>query len=295
MRFTMNDIKRRWKNFANIILDPWSIILIAGTVVLSIVLLNQNDKVIIIILTFIISVASGILGGILGKRWEDLTEERIIAARGKSAVRDLKLLLGNIALLEERVHRFTRWHADAVKKDNSNHEVIAVNLEEIIGRCNMLEEQAINSVENWTDVVPEANVSTQIGIITDLKRKTELLEADVRSLNNELGESKDKSAEEIKKLQGEKRQKEKELENARQELRNRSWTLNIPPASGSAYLGATGPIQGVGGLPTFSPSESLRFCSNCGKAFTEPSGTVTLYPRLCPDCRVKQTTQTTGK
>jgi hypothetical protein len=57
----MKKLGERWGSFVYIILDPWVIILLALTIILTITLSNQDDNFIIIILTVIISLASGVL------------------------------------------------------------------------------------------------------------------------------------------------------------------------------------------------------------------------------------------
>lgn len=287
----MKKFKERWGDFFRVVCGPWSTILILGTVLLLIVLLYQTDKTVITILTFIISLSSGILGGILGKRWEDLTEERVIVARGKSAIRDLKLLLGSVVSLESRVRQYQKWHSSNIqKKSCQSYEIIKVHLEEIVERCNTLEEQAINSIENWTDVIPEANISTQIGVITDLKEKVKSLDTDLDTLNLELAETKNKSQEETIKIREEKRKKEKELLEARQELREKAISFSPGITTGSGllsqdYLSASA-ISGQ--LINFS---GPRICSKCGKILTDTAGSLLAFSdlNLCPSCRIAVT------
>lgn len=237
----MKSMLSRWGGFLKIVLDPWIIFLAAGTVYLSIVLVNQSNRDVITILTFIVSVASGILGGILGKRWDDLVDEKVITARGKSATRDLKLLLRSIASLESRVRQYLERYMSTTQEGSQPPEVVKVYLEEIIERCNIIEEQVINATENWIDVVPDvANVSTQIGVITDLKEKVKLLEDNLESVSEELAVTKDRSAEEVGELREEKRQIEKQLYEARQELRARARSSGLIFAESGSIISPSG-------------------------------------------------------
>ena len=68
----------------------------------------------------------------------------MVVARGKSAVRGLKL----IASLENRVEEFGSSNTEEIR---DHPEVVFRNYEEIVGICNILEEEAVNSIENWTD------------------------------------------------------------------------------------------------------------------------------------------------
>ncbi len=216
----MKSTRDRWEDFVKIVWDPWIILLVVGTICLFIALGKQSSREVIAILTFIVSVASGILGGLLGKRWDDLVDEKVITARGKSATRDLKLLLRSVASLESRVRLYLARYVGAPQEESQTPEVVKVYLEEIIERCNIIEEQVINATENWVDVVPDlANVSTQIGVITDLKEKVRGLEGDLHSVSEEQAVTKDRSEEEVRALREEKRQIAKQLLEAKQQLR----------------------------------------------------------------------------
>src|SRR5262249_41165089 len=45
------------------------------------------------------------------------------------------------------------------------------NYEEAITSCTMLSEETIGAIENWTDIVPEADIKSQIGVVTGLQDK----------------------------------------------------------------------------------------------------------------------------
>lgn len=167
----MRPLKERWASFLTIIFDPLVLTFLVLTLLLGIFLKSQKEPVVIAALTIIITLISGILGAILKGKWSEITEEKVIVARGKTAVRSLKLLLSNILSLEKRVCEYLFRSQDEQAKMGQSPEVIKTYLEEIIGRCRIQGEEAISSIENWTDIVPEADIRTQIGVISNLREE----------------------------------------------------------------------------------------------------------------------------
>lgn len=284
----MTPLGDRWKAFLTMVFDPLSVGLLVPTIFLSIVLVLQTDRIIIAIFTFLVAVFSGVLGGVLGKKWDDLTGERIIIARGKSAIRSLKLLLGSAVALERRVRQHLGQCAEENKKKRQALETITIHLEEVIGRCVLLEEGILSSIESWTDIIPEADVKTQIGLISELTSKVENLVQELSALSTELQETKGKSEEEINKLKADKRQKEKELSELRHELSGRTIGIGLPLTAGTASLGSGSVLAGTGTYHVTQDSiisyPGKRSCISCRKEFESSSGFVEIQ---CPECRNK--------
>jgi chromosome segregation ATPase len=100
------------------------------------------------------------------------------------------VLLRNVAALETRIRKFCA----AEEAQQCAAEVTKRNYEEVIAICGVLAEEVASSIENWTDIVPEADLKTQIGVITDLSASLEQRESDIAALRTSLekahGESK---------------------------------------------------------------------------------------------------------
>ncbi len=218
----MNNLGKRWEVFLSILFDPWTIMLIICVSVLFSYSIGETNQTIASLLFVLITAASTILGGRVTKHWVEITEGGIVVARGKSAVRSLKLLLRNISALEQRVSRF----GVLSNESEINAEVTKRNYEEIQGTCNILEEEAVNSIENWTDIVPEADIKTQIGLITELKQSLQLKEDDLNLLNNELSNAKGKSEDEKKRLESEVIKKEAQVDYLEREIIKKKVKLN---------------------------------------------------------------------
>lgn len=274
MKDNLKSLKNRWLAFFKIIGDPWVIILFIGVILLiissSFLTISESIKNILVV---IISIVSSLLGGIFAKRWSDLNEENILIARGNSAIRNLKLLLLNIGQIEKRVSVYI----SRLKKENNEYELTKTYLEEIIEKCNILEEEVINSIENWTDIIPEANLKTQIGIVTELKSEIDRLSQQITELNKELNVTQESGAQEMTNLVDKLSSKEKELKDFKRKLWEKENELNTSVLSGLTWN--TG--INIGKIPSLSHT-----CSICGKEYMPYLGESILNPK-CQDCNDK--------
>jgi hypothetical protein len=181
--------------------------------------------------TILITLTSAVIGARVSKQWIDVTEGGILVARGKSAVRSLKLLLSTILSLDKRIDRYLAH--DGIKQS----EVARLSLEEVKERCHILAEESVSSIENWTDIIPEADVKTHIGIISDLKFEFENTAKDLVSLKTELSQTKNKSEEELEKLNNAVLEKDRELSKVQRELRKKAAAFGV---SGAAFDTSSG-------------------------------------------------------
>jgi hypothetical protein len=230
----LDKLRKRWELFFDVILDPWTLLLIISAILLFAFSIGQTNTTISSLFFVLITIASTILGGRITKHWVDITEGGVVIARGKSAVRGLKLLLRNISALEQRVAKCSDGN-DEIEK---HPEVTKRNYEEIREFCNLLEEETVNSIENWTDIVPEADIKTQIGIIGELKQSLQGKEEELEELNNELNDTKGKSEEDHNKLEAEVKKIEKQKSDLEREMVERK--------IGLGGLGAIGGLSGLG-------------------------------------------------
>jgi hypothetical protein len=163
---TQRPLSAAWKNFWYVFAEPWNLLLILGVFVLFAVTLTPKLPAATSALAqILLTLSSAVLGGRIASRLEVLAEGNVLLARGRVAVRSLKLLLRNTAALESRVTTFLRNSAEI----RQNPEVTVRNYEEIIGTCRLLQEETVSSIENWTDIVQEADISTVVGQISELK------------------------------------------------------------------------------------------------------------------------------
>jgi hypothetical protein len=269
------NLKDKWSIFLNVILDPWVVILLIATISFINYSIRTEDKKLIAVITLIISLASGILGGIIANRWAQMTELRVLVARGKSAIRSLKLILLNISNIEKR----TKEYIASIDKGNKEYKLITSNFEEVIEKCNILEEEIISSIENWTDIIPEvANLKTQIGFVTELKIEKTELESDILSLHKKIEIVKEEGSKQKEKLQLYLSEKESDLSKTRQKLREVESKINKSVLSGLTTSQVT---FGIGSY-IYGSSVLNNTCSRCGKIHLS---TAMLLDNLCNDCR----------
>lgn len=273
----MISLKHKWKAFFEIIFDPWILVFLISTVTLIVFQSNQTDKSISAILAVLISLSSAFLGGLIRKQWLDITEESVLIARGKSAIRSLKLLLGNVASVERRVCQYKERYA----KQKQEAELIKICLEEIVEKCIVLEEEVLNSIENWTDIIPEADIKTQIGVISELKQSIESLMKDIDGLKTELETTREKSRGESEALSKKILEKERQLSDAQAALDKQRRHV----------FGEIGSLTNVSSISAFAPithsvlGPLMITCQECRKEYGFDS--IFSDDMRCTECRKK--------
>lgn len=290
MENTFTDLKRKWRLFLYIILDPFLILLIIITICLIYFSSDDKNKNVYFILIVLSSISCSFIGALIYRKWEEFNDKPILIARGKSAIRNLKLLMSSIAALEKRVKIFLFNLNDA----KNTRVVTSSNLEEIIDKCITLKEETINSIENWIDIIPEADVTTQIGTLSDLNNELNNLKKEVIILNNEKrkkDKEKEKDTNLIKQLNNKISEKEKQMESKNDEILNLKKKIDNSILGGitSTTIGVSG-YSGYSGMADF-PNKLITFmykCDSCGKAFTSPAGLSALSKHICPECQAKQ-------
>lgn len=256
------ELYEKWKVFLIIILDPWLLILLSSTIVLVIFSNDSDNKEFLLYINLLITLTSSLLGGFFSNKWASLTEKNILEVRAKSAIRSLKLILTTITNLENRTNLFL----SRIKQEDENSKLIETNLEEIIEKCNILEEETINSIEDWTDIIPEVeNVKSQIGLISELKSEVISKETEIVRLKEESGQN--------NALQSKLESKEKELQTLKSKLANAEAKISNGLLSGitvnSGSLGLTGLAAAVynpskiSGITHFTETLNSKNCSLC--------------------------------
>ena len=152
-------------------------------------------------------------------------------------------------------------------------------MREIIDRCTNLQEETVNSVENWTDIIPEAEVKTEIGEISKLQAEMVEKEAEITALKkkeaisteeerNRINEIK-KLTEDVKKYIREIKEKEKKID------------INVP-SSGVGYT-SEDIFSDVAKLWSFHLKGE---CKKCGSPYHYVTSKPTDHdPGLCPKCQ----------
>ena len=236
----MKSLKTRWGEFLAVVADPWVVLLALGTAALIVFSADIKETAGVALATTLLILASGVLGSRLTKQWVDVTEKGPLLARGKLAVRSLKLLLGNIVSMDRRV----KQHLTTRRRVLAQQGMVILMLEEIRERCRTLTEEAVSSIENWTDIVPEADIKTHIGVISDLTSKLETAAVGLKRLQSDLDATKVEAQGERSRLASSIEQKEAEIAF----LRNQVWQQQADFGTSHYPSGANQPSEAFGRL-----------------------------------------------
>lgn len=242
------DLMKRWGDFVKVILDPWFIVTSLLTLFLAWQLSQETEPRYIGLLTVVVTIFSGVAGGMLVSGLNALSEEGSIRARGQLAVRGLKLSLIQLDSFRTRLANYLETFSGAVQDNETN--VVRAYLEESMERCELLSEQLLSSIENWTDIVPEADLKTQIGVMASLKSEIAKLALDLEELTG-------KSEQETQDLKDEIAQKRNELRVANDKLMQSTLSTGI--------IGTTGTAMSWG--PDAGTSIFAKTCSKCGEVY----------------------------
>jgi hypothetical protein len=152
------------------------------------------------------------------------------------------LLLRRTTSLEARTQRFL----SAIKDGQEAPEVTCRNYEEIIESCQLVADETVSSIENWTDIVPEANIGTQVGLIVELRGSVTEKAAELAELQKALEESQGKSQQDTAELRNHIRAKEEQIAKLERDIWERKKETGIAALVRS---GAFSEAASTGGLP----------------------------------------------
>lgn len=176
-------IRAQWRKFRELVCEPWTCLLLIASIGLFAV--GQQKGLsggVSALLQVLLAVVTGVLGARVTNLVSEASGEGIIVARGKVAVRGLKLMLVQTAAFERRLRRFV-----AAKDHIDSHpEVTKRNYEEAIEFCRRIQEEAASAMETWGDVVPSADLSSLIGRITEAEEQRDASSRELEKAKSEL-------------------------------------------------------------------------------------------------------------
>ena len=174
-------LKPQWNAVGKIILSPGASFLIVLISSLILIIYFAEAKInsgILTLLVVVLSLLSGLLGGFITKRISNLSKEQSLRDRGYASIRNLNLLLSHIFSIKKRVGTYIR----SLNHEEFNYELLRSHFEEISEKCNNLFEDVANAIENWQDVISEANLRMQISTVFELKKEIEQRLGDLTEL-----------------------------------------------------------------------------------------------------------------
>ncbi|HFK2884758.1 TPA: hypothetical protein ACGY73_002912 [Stenotrophomonas maltophilia] len=177
-------VVRPWGVFLKVVLDPYTFLLIVVGVVLGWFgpkAVGENYNA---LLQIVVAVVTGVVGARMSTAMAAINQDGKLYASGRMAVRGLRLILTKTLALERRVATFV---ADSQKQQvpEVRAQVAMRNLDEVLESIRTLQLEVVGSIENWVDVVPDADVSKifmAVGELRDqLTQKDEQLREAVES------------------------------------------------------------------------------------------------------------------
>ena len=129
--------------FLRFILNPW-LLVFTGISLFLFTLPIPTDTFSQKVLTFAVAISTGLLGGILAKRWDDIIRDSEIQSRGVTAIRNLKNIRYDIIALRERT--------EGLQSEDSKVDAF---FPEAIDRLNLTEKHLVSSIYDWQDLLPE--------------------------------------------------------------------------------------------------------------------------------------------
>lgn len=169
----VTDLGKKWRAFGSLWIEPFNGCLLVTMVLMYLAGFTDLEGAAGVLAQTVLALASGVLGGRIANAVSVINSEAVLKARGTVAVRGLNLMLRNVRALDRRVDRFRCEAIDPLQ---------AKNYEEIQEICRVLSEEGITSIENWTDIVPEAHQASVVGMLSKLQEAIDLLQAEKDAL-----------------------------------------------------------------------------------------------------------------
>ncbi|MBH1839366.1 hypothetical protein I5W21_06850 [Stenotrophomonas maltophilia] len=173
-----------WGVFLKVVLDPYTFLLIVVGFVLGWFgpkAVGENYNA---LLQIVVAVVTGVVGARISTAMAAINQDGKLYASGRMAVRGLRLILTKTLALERRVAAFVA-ESRTQQAPEARAAVAIRDLDEVLESIRMLQLEVVGSIENWVDVVPDADVSKifmAVGELRDqLTQKDEQLREAVES------------------------------------------------------------------------------------------------------------------
>ncbi len=197
----LKQLGRQWSLFLLIALGPWTILsffsvllfFLLSTFTLDAAEPTTAERASTALVNIMLALSSAVFGTALIKTWTDTHQTGVLAVRAKGAVRNLTLLLRNIIALQKTVQSFLSQHP--CESDEAQREVVKRDYEELDRFSNIICENTVAAIEHWTDILPEADIRTQIGEFSQLSDKLRVKEQELKAAQVEVATAKDQSHE----------------------------------------------------------------------------------------------------
>jgi len=258
-------LKDEWSLFVSIFFSPVIMLLMISIIFLFFIPSSDKDSESYkSLITLLISLFSGLAGALITSKWAKYQETGVLATRGKSAVRGLKLLLFNISTFEERL----REQKKAIIDEDDG--VQSLLFDESLERCSSLKEETLNSIEEWVGIVPDADVQIKIGELSNLEKARSILENKIVNLNKHIEEIKDESSKEKDNLRSKLKKSEEKLKSVKSRIYDSEKYID------PSYFSST---SGLYDAAANIYSTNNKKCDKCGMSYSGG-----LIDTGCPYC-----------
>ncbi len=223
-------LKPQWKIFGQVIGQPWVIISLFIFLPALILSYFVNNKNLSLALSAVSSVFTAIMGAMCYDRYKQISGDTVLVKKGQGAVRSLFLIVEKIKNI-------------SVASNKRN------NIEEIVNLLGLVEKDVVNSIQEWTDVIPVlTDIQISQKIIEDKEKEITRIQFQYDEASKKYEEEKVSRSKEKEDLKEKIADISKLLENEIRKIRAlklaRDVTIskNISSAS-TATIGTIGPTQ----------------------------------------------------
>ena len=292
-RLSTSLLATEWKRAADLMLSPWVLSPIVLTALFTYMAVRSESRSVITAFSVVANVSAGIVGAIIWDKWLKSAGRSILAVRGESTIRSLKLLLNTLSAVDARI----RCYAAAIRRGPIAAEVQEVWLDETVEKLNMVSEQTINAMESWTDILGnDASVHLTVGRATELHQTLQDLQHTQAAAERVLAVSKEASAEERARLTEALAATRAEMAKVQAAAHEERLRVAGGPLSGlTVRERLTSPVSTT---PGDREARNLRLingevvfdqmCQRCRKRFfPKISGGAWAFRQLCEECEEK--------
>jgi len=217
----MRDFLLKWGHFLSIIFSPDVIISVVMASVFGYWSITAEDEITKAVSAVVMAILAGLAGARLSKLIIEESRKGQIFTRGQSAVRGLGLIFSNLGTLEAQLEKAQAGCKDSrLEKDFIYIKNFTVSVQR----------QTLNSIEEWKDILPEADIRRIIDDLRDsataadeLRVALEVVQEEVRKAQNDAGNRQNKLetlTQKMENLEIELKAKEGELKDKERKLQN---------------------------------------------------------------------------
>jgi hypothetical protein len=158
-----------------------------------------------------------------------------------------------------------------------------------------MQEEIISCMEAWTDIIPEADIRTQIGKITARKNEMAELGVELEQLRTERDAVKGSKAESESKFREREASLRERIETLEREILEREVAVTGGTISSLYSHYSDSPLSTLGSLANITVIAETEKCDRCGKEYqSSPISPIServfvsgVVGNICPECRKK--------